>query len=76
MDKYERETIINWNMAENTATIYSCQESVWSKCRKACYKELEDEIRKDERGRVISNTFACPKKCISLRKVKVVQVFP
>jgi hypothetical protein len=64
----ERETIINYNMAEPNATIYSCQENVWSRCKKLGYKELEDEVRRDKRDKIISRTFECPKKCISFRK--------
>ena len=62
----EKETIILFNMAEPTATIYSCQESIWTKCQKMGYKELEDEICKNG-SHIISRTYECPKKCISFR---------
>ena len=58
----ERETIVLFNEAEDTATVYTCTKSIINKCQAAGYKVLN----KDRCGGFL---FECPKSCISFRSV-------
>ena len=69
MTKYEKETIINFNEDEDTATIYSCSQKVWNKCEKAGYEHIDTGLDSDEN--IVSKTYETVKKNISFRKLRV-----
>ncbi len=58
--RQERETIINYNEADSSATIWTASESFYRKLKKQGYEPVEDSER--------SATFEIPKKRVSLRK--------
>lgn len=55
MTAIERETIINFNMEEAEAEIYSCYPPIWHKCEKLGLKPKN--IGKNQEGEVISKTY-------------------
>jgi len=61
--KQERETVIAFNEADPSASVWTASESVYRKLKKQGYKPVEDTER--------SATFEVPKKCVSIRKPKV-----
>jgi hypothetical protein len=69
MTKYEKETIINFNEDEDTATIYSCSQKIWNKCEKVGSKLIDTNLDSD--GNIVSKTYATDKKQISLRKPRI-----
>ena len=61
--RQERETIINFNEAADTASIWTASETVYRRLRRLGYFPAEDNER--------SATFEISKKCVSVRKPKV-----
>ncbi len=58
--KQERETIIAFNEADPSASVWTASESVYRRLKKQGYEPVEDTER--------SATFEIPKKCVSIRK--------
>jgi len=58
--RQERETVINYNEADASASIWTASESVYRRLMKQGYKPVEDTER--------SATFEIPKRCVSIRK--------
>ncbi len=58
--KGERETVINYNEADASASIWTASERVYRKLKKLGYEPVEDSER--------SARFEIPKKCVSIRK--------
>lgn len=68
MTKEERETIINFNDADDTADVYSCQSFVWTRLHKLGFTPY-DTI-KNARGTVISKSYTIPANFVLLRRPK------
>ncbi len=62
----ERETIINYNMAEHTACIYTCNPREWRHFERLGVKPTE--VRKDSAGAVYAMDYEVPKKWVKLPK--------
>lgn len=62
----ERETIINYNMAEGTAFVYSANPREWRHFEKLGVKPTE--VRKDSNGVVYAKDYEVPKKWVKLPK--------
>ncbi len=58
----ERETVIIFNEAEDTASIWTASGVIYRKLKKLGYSPTEDNDR--------SASFEVPKKCVSIRKLK------
>jgi len=58
----ERETIINFNDAEDTADVWTASQTQYRKLLKLGYRPIEDHDR--------SANFKVPKKCVSVRKLR------
>ena len=58
--KGERETVINYNEADSSASIWTASERVYRRLKKQGYEPVEDTER--------SATFKIPKKRVSIRK--------
>jgi len=58
--KQERETVIAFNEADDSASIWTASEPVYRKLKKQGYIPGENDGR--------SATFVIPKKCVSFRK--------
>lgn len=65
MTKEERETIIRWDEASDECEIYSCYTGVWTRCEKLGLKPCDVQTKN---GIVISKTYKCTKKHVSIRK--------
>lgn len=65
----ERETIINFNDAEKTAEIYTCN-SGWMRRMEALAAERPDEVRKTKTDEV-SATYIVPKKWVKIRPPRI-----
>jgi len=61
--RQERETVIVFNEADTLASIWTFSESVYRRLKKQGYVPVEDSER--------SAKFEVPKKCVSIRKPKV-----
>ncbi len=61
--RQERETVINYNEADASAFIWTASERVYRKLKKQGYEPVKDTER--------SARFEIPKKCVSIRKPKV-----
>jgi len=61
--RQERETTITFNEVENTGSIWTSSEPMYRKLKKLGFYPVEDRDR--------SATFEIPKKCISVRKPKL-----
>ena len=61
--KIERETVINFNEAEADASIWTASERVHRKMLKLGYQPAEETDR--------SATFKLPKRCVSIRRARV-----
>ncbi len=61
--RLERETTITFNEVEDTASIWTASEPMYRKLKKLGFYPVEDRDR--------SATFEIPKKCISVRKPKI-----
>ncbi len=61
--RIERDTTITFNEEEETAQIWTASGSVYRRLRKMGYCPSEDNER--------SSSFKVPKKCVSVRKPKV-----
>jgi len=61
--KQERETIIIYNEADPLASVWTASEPVYRRLKKQGYEPVEDSER--------SAWFEVPKKCVSIRKPKV-----
>lgn len=61
---YERETIILYNEAEDTASVYTYDAKLLAKLRRLS-KKCPDLIRPDTRD---SRMFTVPKRCVSVRE--------
>ena len=61
--RQERETTITFNEVEGTASIWTSSELMCRKLKKLGFDPVEDRDR--------SATFEIPKKCISVRKPKI-----
>ena len=61
--RQERETVIVFNEADDSASIWTASEPVYRKLKRLGYEPVEDTER--------SATFEVPKKCVSIRKPKV-----
>ena len=59
LTKYEMETVVNFNNAEKTATVFTCNRSLIGQLKRKGYKVIAEDA--------LSTTFECPKKCISFR---------
>ncbi|MEW6188845.1 MAG: immunoglobulin [Actinomycetota bacterium] len=64
LSKYEQETIINFNEAENTANIYTCKKSLMNKLFKAKWAKFIRSEELDEK--IYSMEFEVPKKFIKI----------
>ena len=68
--KIEQETVINFNAAEETCSIYSADPAFMRKLDKLCvsnpghFKQTRDSKVK---GKVVGKFYECPKRFISLR---------
>ncbi len=69
LSKEEKETIINFNEENDTATVYSCDQKVWNKCEKNGYKLIDTCLDSD--GNVISKSYETDKKQISFRRPRI-----
>ncbi len=58
--RQERETVINYNEADDSASIWTASERVYRKLKKQGYEPVEDTEH--------SATFKIPKKRVSIRK--------
>jgi hypothetical protein len=67
MTKSEKETIIRWDEETTKVSIYSCSQSVWTKCRKAGLAEISRTKGID--GKITSKTFEGARKNITIRKL-------
>ncbi len=61
--RLERETTITFNEVEDTASIWTASEPMYRKLKKLGFYPVEDRDR--------LATFEIPKKCISVRKPKI-----
>ena len=61
--RQERETTITFNEVEGTASIWTASEPMYRKLKKLGFYPVEDRDR--------SATFKIPKKCVSVRKPKI-----
>ena len=61
---YERETVILYNEAEDTASVYTYDAKLLTKLRRLSQK-YPDLIRPDKRD---NRTFIVPKRCVSIRE--------
>ena len=68
LTQYEKETIVNYNESEDTATVYTCSPSLIRKLKKLGYSIVSEDKA--------SFTFKCPKRCISFRSPKKRQSKP
>lgn len=59
LSKYECETIINWNLGEDTGSIYTADSRMWKKFESLPGFKLIRTVRLD--GKVISKEFEFPK---------------
>ena len=67
MTRYEMETIINYNQAEKTASIYTCDRSLMRKLDKLCSESEEITVEKEDE---FSKTYILPKKWVKVRKTR------
>ena len=69
MTPYERETVINFNMEDDRATIYTCQTGLINKLDKKCelYPKHYKLIQQDES----SKTYELDKKLLCFRSPKI-----
>ncbi len=58
--RLERETVINFNEVESTASIWTASRPMYRKLKKLGFQPEEDNER--------SATFKIPKRCVSIRK--------
>lgn len=58
----EQETIVLYNQAENTASVYTHDSRLMAKLKRLSEKHLDQVIQKDE------HNFTVPKKCVSIRE--------
>jgi len=58
--RQERETVINFNEVESTASIWTASKQMYRKLKKLGFQPEEDNER--------SATFKIPKQCVSIRK--------
>ncbi len=61
--RQERETTITYNEVEDTASIWTASEPMYRKLKKLGFYPVEDRDR--------SATFKIPKKCVSVKKPKI-----
>lgn len=69
---YEKETIINFNEDEKTASVYTYNKVMTKKLDECClkYPELFKIEKENIYGRHLSKTYTIPKKYVSIRKPK------
>lgn len=72
LSKLEKETIINYNEAENEATIYTCSPTLMKRLNTLA-KKRPDLYKLGEENEH-SKTYTFPKKLISIRVPKVMSV--
>lgn len=64
LTRYERETVINFNEEEDTATVYTCNKPLIRKLNSFCSKSTLFNVK---RGDEYSREYKIPKRCISIR---------
>lgn len=65
LSNIEKETIILFNDAEDTASVYTCNNSLKNKLDRFCSESQEfSRVREDE----YSKTYKVPKKCVKIYK--------
>ena len=65
LTKYERETIILYNEAEPTATVYTCSKTLMNRLERMGFQRTKQET---DNGAVISAEYLIPdKKLVSIR---------
>jgi len=69
LTKYERETIINFNEEEKTASIYTCSEAYKKKLDGFCRKR--PDLYKLEEDDPPSKTYIFPKRLVSIRLPRI-----
>lgn len=69
LSNIEKETIILFNDAEDTASVYTCNNSLKNKLDRFCSESQEfSRVREDE----YSKTYKVPKKCVKIYKPLVI----
>lgn len=66
MELEDKETVIDFNMAEEEANIFSCMSRIWTKCEKVGLKPYKQH--KDSRGEIYAKEYKCPQKWIKIHK--------
>lgn len=69
LTNFEKETIVNYNAAEKTASIYTADQNVMRKLD-ALVKKYPDIYKVVEQDSY-SKTYTCPKKLVSFRSPKI-----
>ena len=62
LSRYEQETVINYNQAEQTASVYTHDPKFWKKLARLAEKYPE-QIRQER-----ENTYTVPKACVLIRE--------
>ena len=69
LTKYERETIINYNDAEDTATLYTCNKALMRKIDSFCKK---NQMFVKAKSDLFGTEYTLPKKCVSIRLPRII----
>ena len=63
LTKWEMETIINFNDAEKTAEVYTCNKALMKKLDNLCIRSKEITLKKEDKQ---SKTYIFPKKWVKI----------
>ena len=73
MTKEEKETIINWNMAEpDKANVYTCQPGIWKKLERLGFVAIHEY---KQTGKTVAKEFMIPRNYVKLGKPRKGRVF-
>lgn len=73
MTKCEKETIINWNMEDDYAVVYTCQRGIWQKLERMGMKAVTEY---KQEGEIIAKEFKIAKSQIGFRRASKSRSLP